>query len=90
MSANLDGDILVAVVTCIKNFVFCLDPAIAYDYLYYLSKTDRFDMNLSFLEDSEVELISNFIKQMNKPCIADQLEGGQDSLNALLDIYGVE
>ena len=75
---------------CSFLHVFCCDPTIAYEYLYCLAKTDRFDMNLAFLEDTELEQIHNFMKIMNKPCVAEQLSEGQSALDELMALYDVD
>lgn len=94
MSANLDGDILLAVVLCVKSYYHQSGPVIpaaqiTFDYLYYLAQTDRFDMNLAFLEEEELYQIHDFIKSMCMPCSLRKTPATHD-MASLMELYDVK
>jgi hypothetical protein len=94
MSANLDGDILLAVVLCVKSYYRQSGSVIpsaqtAYNYLYSLAQTDRFDMNLAFLEEEELDQIHDFVKSMCMPCSLRETPGSLD-MEKLMELYDVE
>jgi len=94
MSANLDGDILLAVVLCVKSYYHQSGSIIpsahtAFNYLHCLAQTDRFDMNLAFLEEEELDQIHDFIKSMCMPCSLRKTPATHD-MEKLMELYDVE
>ncbi|XP_013916320.1 PREDICTED: sperm-associated antigen 1 isoform X2 [Thamnophis sirtalis] len=79
LSNKLEGDIFLIIIQALQSDVFCQNPNLVYQHLFYLSKAERFKVVQTLLGKNEIEQVQQLLASLSN--VRDQPFSSNDLEN---------